>query len=143
MPTLGLESRVIDPDVYQNSVQRFRQDAIVLPKFSELADPQTIPDNIQQRLANIDPDAAHPLNLFRIHWHNPLEDGTFRATPDYIELPSSLTGVEARIVVLPADRFPMIHAHKVLASYGCLVPRVITGQFDPTAHRAIWPSTGS
>ena len=143
MPTLGLESRVIDPDVYQNSVQRFRQDEIVLPKFSELADPHTIPDNIRQRLAGIDPDAAHPLNLFRINWNNPLEDGTFRATPDYIELPSSLTGVDARIVVLPADRFPMIHAHKVLASYGCLVPRVITGQFDPTTHRAIWPSTGN
>ena len=58
-------------------------------------------------------------------------------------LPSALTGVEAKIVVLPADHFPMIHAHKVLAAYGCLAPRVITGQFDPTHHRAIWPSTGN
>ena len=37
----------------------------------------------------------------------------------------------------------MIHAHKVLAAYGCLAPRVVTGQFDPTRHRAIWPSTGN
>jgi len=28
----------------------------------------------------------------------------------------------------------MIHAHKVLAAYACLAPRVLTGQFDPTAH---------
>ena len=41
------------------------------------------------------------------------------------------------------DRFPMIRAHKVLAAYGCLAPRVVTGQFDPTRHRAIWPSTGN
>ena len=37
----------------------------------------------------------------------------------------------------------MITAHKVLAAYACLAPRVITGQFDPTVHRAIWPSTGN
>jgi len=143
MPTLGLETRIVDPAVYENSVRRFREDGIVLPRFSELADPQSIPEGIRTRLADVDPDAPHPLNLFRINWYNPVEEGTFRDTPDFIELPSSLTGVDARIVVLPADGFPMIHAHKVLASYGCLVPRVITGQFDPTAHRAIWPSTGN
>ena len=41
------------------------------------------------------------------------------------------------------DRFPMIGAHKVLAAYGCLAPRLATGTFDPTRHRAIWPSTGN
>ena len=35
----------------------------------------------------------------------------------------------------------MITAHKVLA-HSCLAPRV-TSQFDPTRHRAIWPSTGN
>jgi cysteine synthase A len=58
-------------------------------------------------------------------------------------LPSELTGVPARIVVALADRFPLIGAHKVLATYGCLAPRIVTGQFDPTVHRAIWPSTGN
>ena len=37
----------------------------------------------------------------------------------------------------------MIGAHKVLAAYGCLAPRLVTGQFDPTAQRAVWPSTGN
>src|SRR5207237_7905456 len=63
--------------------------------------------------------------------------------PEHLELPTALTGVEARIVVLLGDRFPMIDAHKVLAAYGCLVPRLVTGRFDPTGHRAIWPSTGN
>jgi len=143
MPTLGLESHIVDQEVYDNSVRRFRERRTLLPTFTQLAEPHRIPESARRSLAEVDPDQAHPANLFRIHWNNPAEGGHFRALPDFIELPSSLTGVAARIVVLPADRFPMIHAHKVLASYGCLVPRLITGQFDPTLHRAIWPSTGN
>jgi cysteine synthase len=54
-----------------------------------------------------------------------------------------LTGVAAPIVVALGDRFPMIRAHKVLAAYACLAPRIVTGQFDPTSHKALWPSTGN
>ena len=143
MPTLGLEKTIVDQEVYEKSIRRFRDDGILLPRFSELADPRAIPEAIRNRLVDIDPDSPHPLNLFRINWYNPLQNGRFRMAPEFIELPSSLTGVDARIAVLPADTFPMIHAHKVLASYGCLVPRVITGQFDSASHRAIWPSTGN
>ncbi len=63
--------------------------------------------------------------------------------PDHVVLPKSLTGVDSPIIVVFGDRFPMITAHKVLAAYACLAPRVVTGQFDPTRHRAIWPSTGN
>ena len=62
--------------------------------------------------------------------------------PEHVVLPPSLTGVESPIIVVFGDRFPMITAHKVLAAYACLAPRIVTGQFDPTRHRAIWPSTG-
>ncbi|MEL7643071.1 MAG: pyridoxal-phosphate dependent enzyme, partial [bacterium] len=34
-------------------------------------------------------------------------------------------------------------AHKVGAAFGCLVPRLVTGQFDPTTEKAVWPSTGN
>src|SRR5438552_5062733 len=37
----------------------------------------------------------------------------------------------------------MVGGHKVLAAYACLVPRVVTGRFDPTHDRAVWPSTGN
>ena len=63
--------------------------------------------------------------------------------PEHIVLPPELTGVDAKIVVAIGNRFPMIRAHKVLAAYGCLVPRLVTGQFDPVHHRAVWPSTGN
>ena len=55
----------------------------------------------------------------------------------------ALTGVKAPIVVLLGRRFPMIGAHKVLAAYACLVPRLVTGHFDPAHDRAVWPSTGN
>ncbi len=37
----------------------------------------------------------------------------------------------------------MIHAHKVLPAYACLVSRLVTGRFDPSRQRALWPSTGN
>ena len=59
-----------------------------------------------------------------------------------MELPSELTGVEARIIALIGKWFPT-GSHKVGASFGCLVPPLVTGQFDPTAQKAVWPSTGN
>ena len=91
----------------------------------------------------MDPNAAHPLNLFRVHWHNGADGREQVAVPVHVVLPSELTGVDAKIVVALGDRFPMIGAHKVLAAYGCLAPRIVTGGFDPGAHRAVWPSTGN
>ena len=143
MPTLGLETEIVDQEVFANTVRHFRQAGIRLPTFGELAEPERISATTAQRLVDVVPDAPDPLNLFRVHWNNSAAGGPFQTIPDHVVLPSALTGVEARIVVLPADHFPMIHAHKVLATYGCLAPRVITGQFDPTRHRAIWPSTGN
>ena len=58
-------------------------------------------------------------------------------------LPPELTGVDAKIVVALGNRFPLIGAHKVLAAYGCLAPRLVTGRFDPSRQRAVWPSTGN
>ncbi len=143
MATLGLETDVVDGAVYAGSVDQFRKAGVRLPTFGELADPATIPTDIRERLAAIDPDSADPLNLFRVHWYNGADRRTVTDVPDFIELPSSLTGVDARIVVVLGQNFPMIGAHKVLAAYGCLAPRLITGQFDPGVHRAVWPSTGN
>ena len=111
--------------------------------MASLSDPSTIPAAIAERLRDVDPDAPHPLNLFRVHWFNDASRRGLSATPGAIELPPELTGSPARIVLALGERFPMIRAHKVLAAYGCLAPRVVTGQFDPTRHRAIWPSTGN
>jgi cysteine synthase len=143
MRSLGLERHLVDRDVYHRAVARFKEQRIALPTFAQLADPVTVPDSVEADLASVGPDDAHPLNLFRVHWHNGRDRVSFVDVPDHVVLPTELTGTPARIVVALGDRFPMIAAHKVLAAYACLAPRVVTGQFDPTGHRAIWPSTGN
>ncbi len=135
----GLADSVVDEASLANSVARFREQGIVLPTFGQLADPSTVDASIT---AGIDKNAPSPANLWRVHWYNDLA-GDRVAVPDHVVLPKALTGVDAPIIVAFGDRFPMITAHKVLAAYACLAPRVVTGQFDPTRHRAIWPSTGN
>jgi len=143
MGQLGLEADLVDGEAYGHALDRFRERGILLPTFAELADPTTIPEGARAALAAVGPDDAHPANLFRVHWYNAADRRSRADVPEHLELPSELTGVEARIVVALGDRFPMIGAHKVLAAYGCLAPRVVTGRFDPTSSRAIWPSTGN
>ena len=143
MARLGLERTVVDTAVYENTVARFKEAGVLLPTIGQLKDPSTIPAAIRAKLKDVNPDSPHPLNLFRVHWFNDGERTGLVDVPEHIELPTALTGVKARIVLALGNRFPMINAHKVLAAYGCLVPRLVTGQFDPTRHRAVWPSTGN
>ena len=135
----GLADRVVDDGALANSVDRFREQGIVLPTFAELADPTTIDP---ARVGDADPQGPDARNLWRVHWYNDLA-GERVDVPEHVVLPTALTGVESPIIVVFGDRFPMITAHKVLAAYACLAPRIVTGQFDPTRHRAIWPSTGN
>jgi cysteine synthase A len=140
---LGLERDLVDQGTYRRTVDRFREARIALPTFAQLADPASLPAATRAGLAAAGPDDADPRNLFRVHWYNDAARTGTVDVPDHVILPKELTGVDARIVVALGNRFPMIGAHKVLAAYGCLAPRIITGQFDPTQHRAIWPSTGN
>ncbi|MHB1525967.1 MAG: pyridoxal-phosphate dependent enzyme [Candidatus Dormibacteria bacterium] len=134
---------IIDRTVYGRAVARCRELGIVLPTFAELADPSRIDSELLAGLAGIDPDAPDPRNLFRVHWYNGAERRSLVPVPDHLLLPPALTGVPATIVVALGDRFPMIGAHKVLAAYAGLAPRLVSGAFDPTQQRAVWPSTGN
>jgi cysteine synthase len=127
----------------EHTVDRLRASRVTLPTFAQLADPGLIPRAIRDELGAIGPDEPHPLNLFRVHWHNAADRRAFVDVPEHLVLPRELTGVDAKIVVALGDRFPLIGAHKVLAAYGCLAPRLATGSFDPAQRRAIWPSTGN
>ena len=141
---LGLEREIVDPERLARAVERFAAEGIVLPTFAQLADPSRIPAGVLARLAGVDPAGGDPANLFRVHWHNRLGDpNAFAEVPEHVVLGPEFTGVASPIIVLFGDRFPMIDAHKVLAAYACLVARLVTGQFDPTEHRAVWPSTGN
>jgi cysteine synthase len=135
--------KVTDEKTLKKTAQLFKEKGIILPTFAQLRNPGLIPDSIKQKLKNIGLWDLDPLNLFRITWKNePKEKGGLFGGVNYIELPESLTGVKARIFLLVGKWFPT-GAHKVGAAYGCLVPRIVTGEFDPSIHKAVWPSTGN
>ncbi|MGD8610586.1 MAG: pyridoxal-phosphate dependent enzyme, partial [Desulfobacterales bacterium] len=127
----------------ESAVQRAKEKNIIIPTLKQQQDPSHIPEAIVARLKNIGLWDIDPLNLFRITWHNePVARGGEFGDVNFIEFPKALTGVEARIVAIVGKWFPT-GAHKVGAAFGCLAPRLVTGQFDPTTQKAVWPSTGN
>ena len=140
---IQIVDRIVNKAIRQKAVTQFGEKGIILPTFKQMKNPDRVPEIIQSKLKQIGLWDNHPLNLFRITWKNePVENGGRYGRVNYIELPKTLTGVDARIVLLIGKWFPT-GAHKVGAAYGCLAPRIITGQFDPTYHKAVWPSTGN
>ena len=130
-------------DRRERAIQRVRERNIIIPTFAQMKDPTLIPDKIKEKLKSVGLWDVNPLNLFRITWKNePVPQGGLYNGVNFIELPSSLTGTEARVIALVGKWFPT-GAHKVGAAFGCLVPRLVTGQFDPTTQKAVWPSTGN
>ena len=133
----------IHPERLERTATRARERGIIVPTFAQMKDPSLIPAGIVDRLHDIGLWDLHPLNLFRISWKNePTPQGGGFGGVNYLEFPPELTGVPARIIALVGKWFPT-GAHKVGATFGCLAPRLVTGQFDPTFHKAVWPSTGN
>ena len=83
-----------------HNIAKARENGILIPTIGQMQHPETIPEKVQAKLKNVGMGDVDPLNLFRITWKNePVESGgLFRQVPNYIELPSSLTGVPCRIV---------------------------------------------
>jgi cysteine synthase len=130
-------------DGLEHAIGRARERDIIIPTFAQMKDPACIPARIKEELRRIGLWELSPRNLFRITWRNePVARGGGFGGANYIEFPTSLTGVEARILALVGKWFPT-GAHKVGAAFACLVPRLVTGQFDPTSQKAVWPSTGN
>ena len=133
----------VNEQVLEKVIERAREKNIIIPTFEEMRNPEKIPEGIKQELKNIGLWDLHPRNLFRITWKNePVKFGGGFDGVNYIELPKELTGVKARIFVLLGKFFPT-GAHKVGATFGPLVERLVKGQFDPTRQKALWPSTGN
>jgi cysteine synthase len=132
-----------DAAVLERAVGRAAERDIVIPTLAQMRDPSLIPDEVKHRLGSVGLWDTDPLNLFRISWHNePVASGGGFGSVNAVEIPSSLSGVDARIVALIGKWFPT-GAHKVGAAFGCLVPRLVTGGFDPSRQLAAWPSTGN
>jgi len=137
-------SRIIktfNEEVVKRTAKRCKARGIVIPTFQQMRHPELAPEGVKARLKTVglwDVDAA---NLFRITWKNDPKSGLF-AGPNYLEIPQAITGVKVRIIGLVGKFFPT-GAHKVGAAFACLVPRLVSGEFDPDHHKAVWPSTGN
>lgn len=138
-----MSTKVSPEFALKNAVRLCRERNIIIPTFAQQKDPSLVPQHIKDRLKNVGLWDVDPANLFRITWKNqPVARGGGFNNGNWIEFPPALTGVLARIIGIVGKHFPT-GAHKVGAAFGCLVPRLVTGQFDPTAQKAVWPSTGN
>ena len=127
-----------------NNIRKAKENNIIIPTIAQMQHPETIPEKVQVKLKDVGLWDVNPLNLFRITWKNEAKEsgGLYQAVPNYVEIPSKLSGVPCRIIAMAGKWFPT-GCHKVGASFGCLAPRLVTGQFDATYHHAVWPSTGN
>ncbi|MGV8017969.1 MAG: pyridoxal-phosphate dependent enzyme [Ignavibacteria bacterium] len=131
----------IDKKIRKQSAERCRERGITIPTFRQLRNPGLIGENVKKKLPGIGLWDVNPLNLYRITWKNDISTGLF-GNVNYFEVPREITGVKARIIGLMGKYFPT-GAHKVGAAFGCLVPRLVSGEFNPLRHKAVWPSTGN
>ncbi|MCC6132514.1 MAG: pyridoxal-phosphate dependent enzyme [Acidobacteria bacterium] len=131
----------IREDVRKRTAKRCRERGIVIPTFEQMRHPELVPDTVKSKLASVGLWDVNPANLFRITWKNDVKTGLFGG-PNALEIPREITGVKARIIGMIGKYFPT-GAHKVGAAFGCLVPRLVSGEFDPETHKAVWPSTGN
>jgi cysteine synthase len=139
----GIVTTVVDRVVRDRAAQWLGRAGVYLPTVAELGCPPTIPEARVAALRSVDPDRPDAANLFRVNWYNDWSRSGLAAEPCHLVFPPALTGVRSPIVMALGCFFPMICAHKVLAAYGCLIPRLVTGRFDPSCQRAVWPSTGN
>jgi len=133
----------INKQIRDKNAAYCKEKGITLPTFDMMKHPEKIPANIQESLKSVGLWEVNPLNLYRISWKNEQKEhgGTFGGVNHFVLTPE-ITGCKANIIVMSGKWFPT-GAHKVGATFGCLIPRLISGQFDPQTTKAVWPSTGN
>jgi len=133
----------IHPDTLESNIAYCREKGITLPTFAMMRNPETVPETIKETLRTIGLWDLHSANLYRITWQNdPVDSGGRFGGVNHMVLPPELTGCRATIIMLTGRWFPT-GAHKVGATFGCLAPALVTGQFNPRKTKAVWPSTGN
>jgi cysteine synthase len=133
--------KTVHHDVVKRTAKRCRERGITIPTLRQMAQPEEIPPSVLKSLQGVGLWDVNPVNLYRISWKNDVVTGLFGKV-NYLEIPSEISGVPARIIGLTGKFFPT-GSHKVGAAFGCLVPRLVSGEFDPDCHKAVWPSTGN
>jgi cysteine synthase len=133
----------INEKVRAKNIERCREKGVLLPTFKEMLNPSTVSEDIKTKLSKTGLWDIDPVNLYRITWHNEpkAKDGKF-GNVNFVEVPHEISGVKARIIALAGKWFPC-GVHKVGATYSCLAPALVTGNFDSVDQQAVWPSTGN
>lgn len=133
----------MNKEVRAKNVKLCREKGIILPTFAQMVDPSTTPQKVKDALSTMGLWDIHSENLFRINWKNEaVEKGGVFGGVNYIEVPKAITGTKARIFALVGKWFPT-GGHKVGATYACLAPALVSGNFDAVDQQAVWPSTGN
>jgi len=138
-----LDQHTENKEVLKNVIKRCQERDIILPTYAQMRDPEKIPQGIKDELKKLGLWDLNSRNLFRITWKNePTKFGGGFGDVNFVEIPKEITGIKARVVTLIGKYFPT-GAHKVGATFGPLVEKLIRGAFDPTKQKALWPSTGN
>ena len=88
----------------EHNIQKAKENNVIIPTIAQMQHPETIPEKIQAKLKNVGLWDVNPLNLFRITWKNEAKEsgGLFQEVPNYVEIPSELSGVPCRIIAMAA-----------------------------------------
>ena len=106
--SLLIAPEIVDRARRNAAISRLKDVGGFLPTWSDLAGPVTAPNGKAPDLADIDPDAAHIANLWRVHWFNASDRKNRLETPVHVVLPPHLTGVKPPIVVGVANALVLV-----------------------------------
>lgn len=133
----------MNEEVRARNVKLCREKGVLLPTFAQMVDPSKTPEKVKKALGGMGLWDVHSENLFRINWKNEaVEKGGVFGEVNYIEIPKAITGTKARVLALVGKWFPT-GVHKVGATYACLAPALVSGNYDAVNQQAVWPSTGN
>ena len=91
-----------------HNIQKAKENNIIIPTIAQMQNPDLIPEKIKEKLTHTGLWDVDPVNLFRISWHNEAKEsgGLYQKTPNYVEIPSSVSGVPCRILAMSGKWFP-------------------------------------
>ena len=97
---MGKIDLTINKTGLQHNIEKAKENNVIIPTIAQMQHPETIPEKIQKKLKTVGLWDVNPLNLFRITWKNEAKEsgGLYQAVPNYVEIPSELSGVPCRIL---------------------------------------------
>lgn len=115
---MGKIDLTINKTGLQHNIEKAKENNVIIPTIAQMQHPETIPEKIQEKLKTVGLWDVNPLNLFRITWKNEAKEsgGLFQEVPNYVEIPSELSGVPCRILAMAGKWFPTAATRSALRS---------------------------